>query len=39
MTEKEYYKSKIIELVNSISNLSVLEWLYHFIKDGIEHHW
>lgn len=36
---KQYYRDKIIELINKIDNLSVLEWLYHFITDGINNRW
>lgn len=30
--EKEYYKEKIIEVVNSIERLDILEYIYYFLK-------
>lgn len=31
--EKEYYKEKIIEVVNSIERLDMLEYIYYFLKE------
>lgn len=39
MDTKDYYKNEIIKMINQINNMSVLEWLYHFIQDGITHRW
>lgn len=33
--EKEYYKEKIIEVVNNIERLDILEYLYIFIKGKV----
>lgn len=30
--EKEYYKEKIIDIVNSIERLDILEYIYYFLK-------
>lgn len=35
-SEKEYYRQKIIEMINKIDNLGTLEYLYTFIKLFLE---
>lgn len=36
LREKEYYKDKIVEMVNKIENLEFLEKIYYFTKEFIE---
>lgn len=36
LREKNYYKDRIIELVEKIENPSILEYLYTFIKLFLE---
>lgn len=36
MREKEFYKGKIIEMVERIENLEFLEKIYYFIKAFLE---
>lgn len=35
--EKKYYKDKIQDLVDQCDSIAILEWLYHFLLDGMEH--
>lgn len=30
--EKEYYKEKIVELINGIERTDILEYIYYFLK-------
>ena len=32
MEEKEFYKQKIIEMINKVERVDLLIYLYHFIK-------
>lgn len=36
--EKDFYKQKIIEMVEKINNQDILEYLYIFIKGKTERH-
>lgn len=34
--EEEYFKKKIIEMINSINDSKIIEYLYYFIKEKIK---
>lgn len=36
LKEKEYYKEKIIEIIEKIENINFLEKIYYFIKAFLE---
>lgn len=36
MKEKEFYKQKIIEMIESISDSKVLEYFYYFIREKMK---
>ncbi len=36
MEEKEKYREKIIEIINSISNPKILEYFYYFITEKMK---
>lgn len=36
LKEKEWYKQKIVEMIKSINDENILEYLYFFIKEKIK---
>lgn len=36
MKEKEFYKQKIIEMIENISDSKVLEYFYYFIREKMK---
>lgn len=37
MKNKDYYKQQLIQMINNIDSESILEFLYFFVIDGLQH--